>query len=551
MRGRRLMKKLSTLVLTVLTLIGLVVDVRAQVEGQVYAHTDSPEWLVRDAGPYFMAGAGDPSDFLYRGALNPDGTRNGDQLDLIRSLAGQGANVMNVVVVYGAVGEDPRAPWDPDDARRRLNGDVLDQWDLWFTEMERHGIVALVTLYGGGVDPGKELGWPMDAAGSLHPDERRFIRRLVDHLEKHPNVIWGVGEKGQTAGARWPLRAEAMAREIRDEDGDRHLIAAYPYDDLPFTLSEEAPIDLFVVESNEAELETPGALHAHILKARDAAAGRAMLWSGDPVQAQLIREGDRQGVRLRIWAAAMAGAQVWLKGMDADEWPAGPLQDLRRLRAFLESTEYYTMAPHDELAGPGTQYVLALPGEQYIAFSSTGATRVGLRKLETGTYDLTWFDCETGASVMQTGIELVAGSQSWFRPEGIGPELALYVRFAKTIDDPEVAMVDEVPATKRGRAARDNEAPVATPRSTFTLSGEPVAIALQFTDADGGPGPYALVVTEPPAYGKLEGSGADLRYVPDPGFSGVDRFSWLVHDGVSASQAVTLRIEVLPHVSLQ
>ena len=544
------MKIFSTLILAVLTLVGLVGDVRAQVEGQVYANSDAPERLVRDGGPIFLAGIGDLTDFFYRGTLNPDGTRDGDQLELIVALADQGANLITVAVVYGAAGEVPFAPWDPDDQRRRLNDDVLDQWDRWFAEMHRRGIVALVTLYGGGVDPGRELGWPMDAAGSLHPDERRFIRRVVDHLERHPNVIWGVGEKGNTAGARWPQRAERMAREIRGEDGDRHLIAAYLYEGMPFDPDSEAPIDLYVLSSRDVEPETPSALHAYILETQAAIPGRALLWVGGPLQEQLVREGDRQGVRQRMWAAAMAGAHVVLNGLDNDEWAAGPMQDLRRLRAFLESTEYHTMAPHDDLAGPGTQYVLALPGQRYVAYSSGGATRVGLRKLEAGTYDLTWFDCETGASVVQNGVEVAAGSQSWFRPEGIGPELALYVRLSEAGVQPEVTTVDEIPETRRSRA-RGNEAPVAYSRSTFTLSGEPVAITLRFTDPDGGPGPYSIVITEPPSHGHIEGSGASLHYIPDPDFSGVDRFSWLVHDGAEASQTVTQRIEVLPHVSPQ
>ena len=38
-------------------------------------------WLYYENGdPFFMCGPGDPEDFLYRGARNPDGTRNGDQM---------------------------------------------------------------------------------------------------------------------------------------------------------------------------------------------------------------------------------------------------------------------------------------------------------------------------------------------------------------------------------------------------------------------------------------------------------------------------------------
>ncbi|HIE53447.1 MAG TPA: hypothetical protein EYP85_16975 [Armatimonadetes bacterium] len=36
-----------------------------------------------------MCGPGDPEDFFYRGQLNPDGTRRGDQRELIRKLKGE------------------------------------------------------------------------------------------------------------------------------------------------------------------------------------------------------------------------------------------------------------------------------------------------------------------------------------------------------------------------------------------------------------------------------------------------------------------------------
>ena len=45
-----------------------------------------------DGRPFFLCGAGDPENFLYRGRRNPDGTRDGDQMALIAKLARSGAN---------------------------------------------------------------------------------------------------------------------------------------------------------------------------------------------------------------------------------------------------------------------------------------------------------------------------------------------------------------------------------------------------------------------------------------------------------------------------
>ena len=57
--------------------------------GQIIVDPENASWLVynrdRDKNgkldPFFMCGPGDPEEFLYRGTRNPDGTRNGDQVD--------------------------------------------------------------------------------------------------------------------------------------------------------------------------------------------------------------------------------------------------------------------------------------------------------------------------------------------------------------------------------------------------------------------------------------------------------------------------------------
>ena len=85
------------------------------------------------------------------------------------------------------------------------------------------------------------------------------------------------------------------------------------------------------------------------------------------------------------------------------------------------------MAPHDELAHGGTQYVLAKPGVSYIAYTTDAAGGVGLRDLVAGRYALRWFDCATGRAVEQAGIS-ASGDTRWPCPAGIGPNVAVSVR---------------------------------------------------------------------------------------------------------------------------
>jgi hypothetical protein len=108
----------------------------AVLPGQIVVHPSNPAWLIRHpagAGEsrFFMSGPGDPEDFLYRGSENPDGTRDGDQQEVIDELIASGANSLYLQAIrsHGGdgnathnpfVGHAPGAPLDPD---------ILDQWE--------------------------------------------------------------------------------------------------------------------------------------------------------------------------------------------------------------------------------------------------------------------------------------------------------------------------------------------------------------------------------------------------------------------------------------
>ena len=90
----------------------------------------------------------------------------------------------------------------------------------------------------------------------------------------------------------------------------------------------------------------------------------------------------------------------------------------------------------------------------------------------------------------------------------------------------------------------ENEPPVAESQTVSTQQGVPLSIQLQYDDPDGGPGPYTISILSDPANGTLSGSGVDLVYTPDPGFSGTDYFTWSVNDGASNSNSATVTINV-------
>ncbi len=90
-----------------------------------------------------MCGPGDPEDFLYRGARNSDGTRFGDQMELINKLAGTGANSIYFQIIrsHGGQGNPDHNPFIDSDPNLGLDQEILDQWETWFTAMEEAGIL--------------------------------------------------------------------------------------------------------------------------------------------------------------------------------------------------------------------------------------------------------------------------------------------------------------------------------------------------------------------------------------------------------------------------
>ncbi|MCI0437812.1 MAG: hypothetical protein L0177_01620, partial [Chloroflexi bacterium] len=159
--------------------------------GQIMVDPDNPMWLVynRDSDgdgkldPFFMAGPGDPEGFLYRGTRNANGTRSGDQLELINKLKGTGANsiYMQGIRSHGGDGGSNENPFNnPSDPNSGINTAILDQWETWFTEMDNNGIVIYFFFYDDAINVSSNLGWPLDGSGNLHPSEKNYVETVVN-----------------------------------------------------------------------------------------------------------------------------------------------------------------------------------------------------------------------------------------------------------------------------------------------------------------------------------------------------------------------------------
>jgi len=424
----------------------LIPDGGSPLSGQIIVDPDNPSWLVynkdnNDDGeldPFFLCGPGDPEGFLYRGKLNDDGTRDGDQMELINKLKANGGNCIYLMTVRthggdaaSGAGKSPEIypdakhnPWIGQDPANGLNQKILDQWETWFTEMDNNGIVIFFFIYDDAINIGSRFGWRLDDSGDLHFKEREYIQALVNRFKHHKHLIWCVMEEGQEIGENWQKHVSKIAEAIQQADDHHHVIAAHQLGGNVFYHADDPNIQQFAVQTDGDKVKTLDDMHNWMLEAWNNAAGR---YNVNMSEDSNHKELNDDAMRKRNWAIAMAGAYVMAIGMDILETPVEQLQDCRRLQQFFESTDFNRMSPHDELRYGGTQYVLANPGSSYIVYASKPSDNVGLRDMIPGAYNLKWFDCVTGNTVMQESKIIESGDQTWSKPAEMGDEVAVYV----------------------------------------------------------------------------------------------------------------------------
>jgi len=380
--------------------------------GKIIVAPGHPQWLAYEGGgSFYLCAPGDPEGFLYRGTRNADGTREGDQAALIAKLAPTGANGIYMMAVrsHGGDGGPEENPFVDSDPAKGLSSPILDQWEQWLTSMDAAGIVAYFFFY----DDSASI-W--DTGDTVGPQEQAFVEGLVDRFEHHDHLIWVVAEEYSERFTK--ARASALAAAIRAADDRDHVIAIHQLDGLTFDFPNDPNIDQFAIQYN---VPTSEALHDGMVNAWSDAAGRYNL-----NMAEAADHGGGSTARRKNWAIAMGGAYVMALGWDIATTPVEDLVACGHLRRFMESTSFEGMEPHDELARNATDYVLASPGDSYIAYAA-GAGDLGLASMAAGNYTLRWFDAIDGTEV-QHDVSLGSGDQTLTRPPGLGDEIAVYIQ---------------------------------------------------------------------------------------------------------------------------
>jgi hypothetical protein len=105
------------------------------------------------------------------------------------------------------------------------------------------------------------------------------------------------------------------------------------------------------------------------------------------------------------------------------------------------------------------------------------------------------------------------------------------------VDSTTVAIIINVTTATGG-----NTAPTANGGATVTEEGQTVTVTLGGSDQENNT--LTFIIVDQPTNGTLTGTAPNLTYTPNPGFVGLDSFTYKVSDGTMESPTVTVTIDV-------
>lgn len=414
--------------------------------GQIIVAGSNPGYLkYNGGGPAFLAGPDNPEDFFFRGKLNPDGTRSGDQDEILRFLADARPSAFHVQMFrmrrcnIKDEGDDTHNPFIDHDPSKGLNKAVLDQWDHWLGELEKIGVVVHLEFYNDFTDV-EMMGWKLDEKGNLHPDEHRFITGIVKRFQHRKNIVWGIEESSNKLPPERVRHFKKIAEVIAETDRHNH----------PIVQSFVVPNDPDYDFPEGGVLSDPYRGDPHI---------RVVTWlhlipHGDDLKMQyheysywarrdspyfIVMKNEtffRPYLRTAplgrryTWTAAMAGLHCLEAQHNAARWRefGDRIREDGYLARFMEQTDFYRMKPRADLAAGSTRWVLANPGRSYIAYTYDYSGPMGIKGLPGGRYDLLWVDTVNGRMERRENVDLPPGEPSLAKPDGFSDEVAVYLK---------------------------------------------------------------------------------------------------------------------------
>jgi hypothetical protein len=410
--------------------------------GQIIVAGRNPDYLkYNGAGPAFLCGPDNPETFLFLGDLKSDGTRsNGEQQTVINRLVKSGANAFHCQMFrmrrcnIKDEGDDQHCPFVDFDPKQPLNSALLDQWDGWISQLEEAGVVIHLEFYNDATDV-EMMGWTLDENGNLHPDEKRMFEGIVKRFKHHKNIIWGIEESvNKLPRARTPHFMKLSELIARVDNHHHPIVHSFV---TPDTSEKDLGADKVMSDEYIKDPNIQLVTWLHVLPHGDdyEAQHQAYLkYSRIDSDRFIAMKNETERFprtepqsRIYQWSCAMTGMHALEAGHDVLRRQELLAADGHVVK-FMEETDFHTMKPADNLAAGSTKWVLASSRGSYIAYTYACTAPMGVKGLDAGTYDLLWFDTATGATVRQTGISVPPGGTTWPKPDGLGGEIALYVR---------------------------------------------------------------------------------------------------------------------------
>lgn len=438
--------------------------------------TDSPENLLAYAdfdGTYRISsesteGEAKASDKLH--AYQPhatdwrpgDPTWRGDRgkglIGALNYLASKGMNSAYFLTMN--IGGDGKDVWpfiNPEDFER-FDCSKLDQWEIVFRHMQRHGMLMhLVTQ-----ETENETLFDQGDTGRIR---KLYYRELIARFAHHPALIWNLGE--ENGPAEWtPLgqtnaQQLAMAQFLKTHDPYQHPVVLHTHS-TPESKDEILPglLGANYLDGLAFQVDERTMVHDEIVRwhNRSRAASKTWLIGMDEIgkwhtgvtpdvdtpQHSTIR-------RHALWGSLLAGAAgvEWYFGA---KFPSNDLtcEDFRtrdrlweltrHALDFFEKIPYWEMRPLAEtiqpseafcFGNPGRVYAIYLPSAASLAGDAAGGNPIQSPRAPvldltgtSGTYSVRWFNPLEGGPMRTGSIQTVSGGA----PRSLGNPPSLQVQ---------------------------------------------------------------------------------------------------------------------------
>ncbi|MBT3383615.1 MAG: hypothetical protein HN778_02215 [Prolixibacteraceae bacterium] len=393
-------------------------------------------------GPAFLCGPDNPENFLWFGdKFKPNGTVEDDgQEVMIQTLAENNVNAIHFQMFrmqkcnYKNEGDDRHAPFIDNNPSKGLNQDVLYQWEKWFALFEENGIAIHLEFYNDATDVEK-MGWGLQPDGNLHPDEMHFIKGMVYRFKHHKNILWGIAESANKLDRKRVPYFKKVAELIANTDNFNHPIVQsfvvqndpegdfHSYSGLPDDYIGDPNIDIITW----LHVAPHGNLYENQYNEY------RQLYDVDHTNFVIMKNESyhhsRSGrtSRVAMWSCTMTGTHCLEAYHHANDGKPETLFEDGLISTFMEETDYQNMEPRNDLKHSNTNWVLANPGKNYIAYSYDCEWGLGLKQMTDGVYQINWMDTKTGKTNTQYNVAVKWGNNSFKKPSGFGSEVVAYI----------------------------------------------------------------------------------------------------------------------------